>query len=62
MALKFLSNVDLIYHWRLLDREIFIALWLVIAVLLGFYLLGKIKFYHDSRCKAYNVSCDCFLQ
>ena len=51
MALKFLSNVDLIYHWRLLDREIFIALWIVIAVLLGFYLLGKIKFYHDSDLK-----------
>ncbi len=51
MALKFLSNVDLIYHWRLLDREIFIALWTVIAVLLGFYLLGKLKFYHDSDLK-----------
>jgi cytochrome c biogenesis protein CcdA/thioredoxin-related protein len=51
MALKFLSNVDLIYHWRLLDREIFIALWIVIAVLLGIYLLGKIKFYHDSDVK-----------
>ena len=49
LALKFLSNVDLIYHWRLLDREVFIALWIVIAVLLGFYLLGKIKFYHDSE-------------
>ena len=55
MALKFLSNVDLIYHWRLLDREIFIALWLVIAVLLGFYLLGKIKFYHDSDVKHITV-------
>ena len=49
LALKFLSNVDLIYHWRLLDREVFIALWIVIAVLLGFYLLGKLKFYHDSN-------------
>lgn len=55
MALKFLSNVDLIYHWRLLDREVFIALWLVIAVLLGFYLLGKIKFYHDSDVKHITV-------
>jgi thiol:disulfide interchange protein DsbD len=55
LALKFLSNVDLIYHWRLLDREIFIALWLVIAVLLGFYLLGKIKFYHDSDVKHITV-------
>ncbi len=51
LALKFLSNVDLIYHWRLLDREIFIALWFVLAVLLGFYLLGKLKFYHDSEVK-----------
>lgn len=48
MALKFLSNVDLIYNWRLLDREIFIALWIVLSVLLGYYLLGKLKFYHDS--------------
>ena len=55
MALKFLSNVDLIYHWRLLDREIFIALWIIIAVLLGFYLLGKIKFYHDSDVKHITV-------
>jgi len=51
MALKFLSNVDLIYHWRLLDREIFIALWIILAALLGFYLLGKIKFYHDTDVK-----------
>ncbi|MEP6466283.1 MAG: cytochrome c biogenesis protein CcdA [Parafilimonas sp.] len=51
MALKFLSNVDLIYHWRLLDREVFIALWIVIATLLGFYLLGKLKFHHDSELK-----------
>jgi len=51
LALKFLSNVDLIYNWRLLDREVFIALWIVLAVLLGFYLLGKLKFYHDSEVK-----------
>ena len=56
MALKFLSNVDLIYHWRLLDREIFIALWIVLAVLLGFYLLGKIKFYHDSDVKHITIT------
>ncbi len=55
LALKFLSNVDLIYHWRLLDREVFIALWIVIAVLLGFYLLGKLKFYHDSEVKHINM-------
>ncbi len=56
MALKFLSNVDLIYHWRLLDREIFIALWIVLAALLGFYLLGKIKFYHDSDVKHITIT------
>ena len=48
LALKFLSNVDLIYHWRLLDREVFLVLWIVIAFLLGLYLLGKLKFSHDS--------------
>ncbi|MBS1729507.1 MAG: thioredoxin family protein [Bacteroidetes bacterium] len=48
LGLKFLSNVDLIYHWRLLDREIFLVLWIVIAFLMGLYLLGKIKFSHDS--------------
>jgi len=56
MALKFLSNVDLIYHWRLLDREIFIALWIIITVLLGIYLLGKIKFYHDSDVKHISIT------
>jgi thiol:disulfide interchange protein DsbD len=55
LALKFLSNVDLIYHWRLLDREIFIALWIVLSVLLGYYLLGKIKFYHDSDIKHISI-------
>ena len=48
LALKFLSNVDLIYHWRLLDRDVFLVLWIVIFVLLGVYLLGKLKFSHDS--------------
>ncbi len=48
LALKFLSNVDLIYHWRLLDRDVFLVLWIVIFVLLGIYLLGKLKFSHDS--------------
>jgi thiol:disulfide interchange protein DsbD len=48
LALKFLSNVDLIYHWRLLDRDVFLVLWIIIFVLLGIYLLGKLKFSHDS--------------
>ena len=47
LALKFLSVADLAYGWRLLDRETFLALWIVIFALLGFYLLGKIKFPHD---------------
>ena len=47
LALKFLSNVDLAYHWQWFDREVFLALWIVIFALLGFYLLGKIRFAHD---------------
>lgn len=47
LALKFLSNADLQQGWRLLDREIFIALWIVLSVLLGLYLLGKLKLSHD---------------
>ena len=46
-ALKFLSVADLAYGWRILDRETFLALWIVLFGLLGFYLLGKIKFPHD---------------
>lgn len=46
-ALKFLSVADLAYGWRILDRETFLALWIVIFALLGFYLLGKIKYPHD---------------
>ena len=46
-ALKFLSVADLAYGWRILDRETFLALWIVFFALLGFYLLGKIKFPHD---------------
>ena len=55
LALKFLSVADLAYGWRLLDREVFIVLWIVIFVLLGFYLLGKIKFSHDSDVKFVSV-------
>lgn len=49
LALKFLSNADLVKGWRILDREVFIALWIVIFVLLGIYLLGKLKFHHDDE-------------
>ncbi len=47
LALKFLSNADLARGWRLLDREVFIAIWIVLAVMLGLYLLGKLKLSHD---------------
>jgi thiol:disulfide interchange protein DsbD len=49
LALKFLSNADLSKGWRILDREVFISLWIVIFMLLGVYLLGKIKFHHDDE-------------
>ncbi|MDB4999668.1 MAG: hypothetical protein JWR76_745 [Mucilaginibacter sp.] len=47
-ALKFLSNVDLAYHWNLIDREVVLSLWIAIGLLTGLYLIGKIKFSHDS--------------
>ena len=55
LALKFFSVADLAYGWGLLDRETFLALWIVIFALLGFYLLGKIKFAHDSESKTTSV-------
>jgi thiol:disulfide interchange protein DsbD len=48
LALKFLSTADLAYHWGILDREVFLSIWIALAILLGVYLLGKIKFAHDS--------------
>ncbi|MDR1980895.1 MAG: thioredoxin family protein [Tannerellaceae bacterium] len=56
LALKFLSVADLAYGWRILDREVFLVLWIVIFALLGFYLLGKITFAHDSEVKHVSVS------
>jgi thiol:disulfide interchange protein len=47
LAMKFLSNADLSQGWRLLDREVFLALWIVISILLGIYLLGRLKLSHD---------------
>lgn len=55
MAMKFLSMVDLIYGWHLLDREIFLAIWIVLALLTGIYLLGKLKFAHDSDLKFISI-------
>lgn len=48
LSLKFLSVADLAYGWGILDREVFVSLWVVIFILLGMYLLGKIRFSHDS--------------
>lgn len=48
LALKFLSVADMAYHWGILDREVFLALWIVIFTLLGVYLLGKLRFPHDT--------------
>jgi thiol:disulfide interchange protein DsbD len=49
LAFKFLSNVDLAYHWGVLDRDIFLIIWIVIFAFWGMYLLGKIKLSHDSE-------------
>lgn len=55
LGLKFLSIADQTYHWGILDREVYIAIWIVIFALLGFYLLGKLKFAHDSDVKFVSV-------
>jgi thiol:disulfide interchange protein len=48
LGLKFLSIADQTYHWGILDREVYLAFWIIIFALMGFYLLGKLKFAHDS--------------
>ena len=48
LALKFLSTADLAYHWHLLNRDVYLVLWIVLSALLGFYLLGKYRLSHDS--------------
>ncbi len=55
LALKFLSVADLAYKWGILDREVFLVLWIVIFVLLGVYLLGKLKLPHDSDLKYVSI-------
>lgn len=55
LALKFFSVADLAYGWGILDREVFLALWIIIAILLGLYLLGKLKLPHDSDLKYVSV-------
>lgn len=56
LALKFLSVADLAYGWRILDREVFVSLWIVIFALLGVYLLGKITFPHDDKVEKVGVT------
>ena len=55
LGLKFLSIADQTYHWGLLDREVYIAIWIVVFTMMGFYLLGKMKFSHDSEVKFISV-------
>ena len=55
LGLKFLSVADQTYHWGILDREIYLALWIAIFTLLGLYLIGKLKFKHDSELKYISV-------
>ncbi|MBK0404853.1 thioredoxin family protein [Adhaeribacter sp. BT258] len=55
LALKFLSIADQVYHWNLLNRDVYLALWIVIFALLGLYLIGKIKLPHDSDLKHISV-------
>jgi thiol:disulfide interchange protein DsbD len=55
LSLKFLSVADLAYGWRILDREVFVSIWIVLFVLLGLYLLGKLRFSHDSESKHTSV-------
>jgi thiol:disulfide interchange protein DsbD len=55
LSLKFLSVADLAYGWRILDREVFISIWVVLFILLGMYLLGKLRFSHDSESKHTSV-------
>lgn len=56
LALKFLSNVDMAYHWGILSREVFLCIWIVLFALIGFYLLGKLRFPHDSEVKHISIT------
>ena len=55
LGLKFLSVADQTYHWGLLDREVYLAIWIVVFTLLGFYLLGKIRFANDDKVEHVSV-------
>lgn len=56
LSLKFLSVADLAYGWRILDREVFVSIWIVLFVLLGMYLLGKLRFAHDGEQKHTSIT------
>ena len=56
LGLKFLSTADQTYHWHLLDREVYLAIWITVFTLLGLYLIGKIRFKHDSPLEYLSVS------
>ncbi|MBL7728535.1 MAG: thioredoxin family protein, partial [Dinghuibacter sp.] len=56
LALKFFSNIDLAFHWRILDREVFLAIWIALAVVLGLYLLGKLKIGYETDNKPVGVT------
>ena len=56
LGMKFLSTADQTYHWGLLDREVYLAIWIVIFSLLGFYLLGKIRFKHEEKVESIGVT------
>ena len=55
LGLKFLSVADQTYHWGILDREVYLALWIIAFTFLGFYLLGKLRFNHDSKMEKISV-------
>lgn len=56
LGLKFLSVADQTYHWGILDREVYLAIWIVVFTLLGLYLLGKIRFAHDEPVEKLSVT------
>jgi thiol:disulfide interchange protein DsbD len=56
IALKFLSTIDLTYKWNILTREVFVAVWVVVFGIIGFYLLGKIRFAHDDKVEKLSVT------
>lgn len=54
LALKFLSNIDLAYHWNLIHRNVFLTLWIVVAVIIGLYILGFIRMSKDEKVEKYS--------